>query len=122
MQEVFMTLIVFITTFGIVYLFFTTRHRERMALIEKGADATLFYSRKEDNLSMRKKRALSALKVGMVLVGMAFGVLLATILTAVTRLEEAPVYIGSILFFGGIGLIGFYIYDKKAQKSDNQTI
>ena len=32
----------FATVFGIYYVHITTRNKERMALIEKGADASLF--------------------------------------------------------------------------------
>jgi len=32
----------FLTIFGIVYLYFSTRNKERLALIEKGADASNF--------------------------------------------------------------------------------
>ncbi len=45
------TAIVFIAIiaaiFGIMYLFYSTRHKERLALIEKGADASLFNTGKE---------------------------------------------------------------------------
>ena len=32
----------FITIFGMAYLHYSTRHKERLALIEKGADASIF--------------------------------------------------------------------------------
>ena len=37
----------FAMIFGIVYLLVTSRNRERMALIERGADPTLFEARKK---------------------------------------------------------------------------
>ena len=37
----------FATVFGIYYVHITTRNKERMALIEKGADASLFNTGKE---------------------------------------------------------------------------
>ena len=37
----------FAAIFGIMYVYYTTRHKERMALIEKGADASLFNTGKE---------------------------------------------------------------------------
>ena len=37
----------FATVFGIMYIHYTTRNKERMALIEKGADASLFNTGKE---------------------------------------------------------------------------
>ena len=32
----------FLVVFGIIYLYFSTRNKERLALIEKGADASIF--------------------------------------------------------------------------------
>lgn len=31
------------TIFGVLYMHYTTRHKERIALIEKGIDASVFY-------------------------------------------------------------------------------
>lgn len=38
---IFLIILMLITSFGIFYLYFTTRNRERMALIEKGMDPNL---------------------------------------------------------------------------------
>ena len=37
----------FATVFGIMYVFYTTRNKERLALIDKGADASLFNTGKD---------------------------------------------------------------------------
>ena len=37
---IFLIVLVLITIFGIFYLYFTTRNKERMALIEKGMNPT----------------------------------------------------------------------------------
>ena len=44
MEEVLIPLIVFGTMFAMLYVYLTTRNKERLALIEKGADAKLFKS------------------------------------------------------------------------------
>lgn len=41
---IFLIILVLITIFGIFYLFFTTRNKERMALIEKGMNPNLVNS------------------------------------------------------------------------------
>ena len=40
--EVLIPMSVFATIFGVIYLYLTTRNRERMAMIEQGADPELF--------------------------------------------------------------------------------
>ncbi len=62
----------FATVFGIFYVHYTTRNKERMALIEKGADASLFNTGKE-----KFKYSLNwgkfTLKTGMFFMGIASG-------------------------------------------------
>ena len=43
-SEVIIMPAIFGVFFGMYYLFVTARNKERMALIEKGADASIFYS------------------------------------------------------------------------------
>src|SRR5512133_1139512 len=61
--------------FGIAYFYYTTRNRERLALIEKNADASIF---KIEPVTTFKK---SSLKVALLFLGGRHGVLLGTILT-----------------------------------------
>ena len=49
--EIFVPISMFAVIFGIVYLYLSTRNKERLALIEKGADATIFMSGKSKNSS-----------------------------------------------------------------------
>ena len=55
MEEILIPLIVFSSIFGMVYVFLNTRNKERLALIEKGADASLFASKKnyKSNLTLK---------------------------------------------------------------------
>ena len=41
-SEVIIMPIMLAVLFGIVYLYYSTRHKERLALIDKGVDATIF--------------------------------------------------------------------------------
>ncbi len=55
--QVLIPLSLFLMIFGIVYLFFSTRNRERMALIEKGVDASIFLKgRTKGRFSMENLR------------------------------------------------------------------
>ena len=75
MEEVLIPLIVFGTIFGVLYVFFMTRNKERLALIEKGADATLFKSGPSKN-----SFGIIILNIALLAIGIGVGVLLANLL------------------------------------------
>jgi hypothetical protein len=58
----------FATIFGIMYVHYTTRNKERMALIEKGADASLFNTGRE-GMKWSFNWNKFTLKVGMLFYG-----------------------------------------------------
>src|SRR4030095_13207478 len=96
-EEVLIPMTMFICAFGILYVYFTTRHKERLTLIEKGADPALFQSKKNwGNTSMR---------IGMFLVGISLGILTGNILSETTTLKEEVAYFSMIFLFGGVSLI-----------------
>ena len=47
MEEALVLIIIFGTIFGVFYMYFSTRNKERLALIEKGADASIFVKGKK---------------------------------------------------------------------------
>jgi hypothetical protein len=102
----------FATVFGILYVFYSTRHKERIALIEKGADASLFYIRKEDSAKLFSWSKFT-LKVGMLFMGVAIGIIVAAILSQAGVLNEGANYTAMIFFFGGLSLVLFYLIDRK---------
>ena len=97
------------TIFVITYFYYITRHRERMALIEKGADASIFYS--------RVKSQFSSLKYGIVCVGIALGILIGHVLQNIGKLPEPVAFFSMIFLFGGLSLIAFYLIAQKSNKS-----
>lgn len=120
MSEVVIVLIIFGALFGVVYLFFSTRHKERLTLIEKGADASLFYPAK-------KKKTLPwvTLKFGMLFVGIAVGAAIGILITnSITdryfQLEELFIF-SMIFLFGGISLIWNFMIERKLRKKDDET-
>ncbi len=81
-----------------------------MALIEHGKDASIF---------SQGRNTLSALKYGMVAVGIGLGIFLAALIEGANIMEEEPAYFGMMLFMGGMGLLIYYLIVKN-RKEDNQ--
>lgn len=102
----------FAMIFGIVYLSVTSRNRERMALIERGADPTLFETQKKTSGSV-------VLKVGLFFLGIGFGVVVAYLLSSGGGgMEEGAAYPAMIFIFGGIALIVSHLWQRKQDKED----
>jgi hypothetical protein len=103
----------FAMVFGIMYMFFTTRNKERMALIEKGADASLFNTGKDARgvFSWNK----FTLKIGMLAMGIALGIIIGSLLAQTSVMDEDASYSSMIFFFGGLSLVLFYIIDRKSK-------
>jgi ABC-type Mn2+/Zn2+ transport system permease subunit len=101
----------FSTGFGIIYVLVAARNKERMALIEKGIDASIF------NMD---RSAKPTLKRGMLFVGVAIGFLVGYMLDVYTEMEEPLPYFAMIFLFGGLSLIAFYFLDQKQRAQENQ--
>ncbi len=114
METLIAFIALFATIFGIMYVFYTTRHKERLALIEKGADASLFNTGKE---GMRFSFSWSkfTLKIGMLAMGIAVGIIIAAVLAQANVLDQHALYPSLIFFFGGLSLVLFYLIDRKSK-------
>ena len=106
MEAVLIPLIVFSSIFGIAYVFLNTRNKERLSLIEKGADASLFATKKNHRSNL-------TLKFGMLAVGIGVGILIASILETYTILDEEVAYPSMIFLFGGLFLVANAMIEKK---------
>ena len=95
--------------FGMFYLYFRNRHRERMSMIEKGVDPSIFIQKPSNSTS-------NALKYGLFLGGLAVGLFMGTILDYYTELEDPAVYFSMIFLFGGIGLLSYYVIERRNAK------
>jgi uncharacterized membrane protein YiaA len=106
-QEVLIPMTFFACLFGIVYIYFTTRHRERMALIEKGADPALFQVK-------QSPQGFSTLRFGLLFVGVSLGIIFGAILHAsMPSMPEETGYFSMIFMFGGLALISHHIIVRK---------
>lgn len=115
-EEIIIPIALFGTIFGVLYVFFTTRNKERLALIEKGADASLFNTGKNLFNTGKKNNKTFALKIGMFLVGIALGLLLGNVIAETTRLKEEVAYFSMTFLCGGLSLIVFYFIEQKMMK------
>jgi len=96
----------FAVIFGIFYVYITARNKERMSMIEKGADASMFVT-KRNYFAM-------TLKIGMLFVGVALGILMGSILDEYTTLPSEAGYFSMIFLFGGIALVINGLMEKKS--------
>lgn len=95
----------FLMLFGIFYLFLSTRNRERIALIEKGVDASVFMKGRNPSTSMWK---VFVVNFAYLLIGTGLGIFIALIITTYTALNDGAVYPSIIIMMAGVGLlVGF---------------
>ena len=113
-EDIIIPVVVFATIFGIFYVWIITRNKERMALIEKGADASIFFSKKRTG-----SRKNTVLGVGMFFLGIALGILIGALLANYTTLPEGVTYSSMIIFFGGLSLVIFHVIDKKSMAKED---
>lgn len=110
-MEVAILAVIFGSIFGVFYLFFSTRNKERLALIEKGADASIFMKGHAKNAAPFWKVLI--LNLSLLLMGIGLGVFLALLLDTYTSLDSDAVYPATIFFMAGIGLfVGFTLTKK----------
>lgn len=118
MEGILIPISMFIVIFGIYYLHYSTRNKERLALIEKGADASIFFSDK----AVQKRSSVPIWKVlilnmSVLLMGIGSGVFIGAILEAYTVIEEEVGFTGSIFLMAGLGLfVGFSLSKKLVEK------
>ena len=101
--------------FGIFYLFITTRNRERMAMIEKGADPALFSAARLPRNARSRGTGPGvkfSLKSGMLIIGVGIGFVISVLFHSLIHDEDiyALLVVGIIFICGGAGLVaGFYM-------------
>lgn len=84
------------------------RNKERLALIEKGMDITIL-DKKE-----YKKTNYGSLLWGLLIAGIGLGSLIGHIISNVTSMDHHLAIHCFALIFGGIGLVTYFIYKKRA--------
>ncbi|MGD1945660.1 MAG: DUF6249 domain-containing protein [Croceivirga sp.] len=105
----------FLTVFGIVYLFLSTRNKERLALIEKGVDANIFSRTK--GLGYIPSWKIFLINFAIVLISVGVAIFLASIIENIGVYSEVA-YTGTIFTMSGIGLLIGYTMTKKLEKEN----
>jgi len=105
LTPVLVLLVIFGFIYGIVYL--GVRKRERMTMLEKGVDPAVFND---------FKPGMAGIRYGLLLIGVAVGILIGNILDATTVLEEEVSYFSMIFLFGGLALVISYFLEKYHSK------
>ncbi len=116
MEVAIVFMFLFTVIFGIFYLFYSTRNKERLALIEKGVDAKIFMQGEKKKSSLTGR--IIILNLSLLLMGIGLGVFVALLLTTYSALEEEAIFPAMIFFMGGLGLfLGFNLTKKLDQES-----
>ena len=102
MVEILIPISFFATIFGIVWIAVSAKNKERLALIEKGLDASIF---KQDGQSHGR---YGALKIGLLALGIGIGLVIANILDVNGIMDDEVAYFAMIFIFGGLGLLYYY--------------
>jgi hypothetical protein len=125
-MEIAVLAIIFGTFFGIFYLYFSTRNKERMALIEKGVDASIFMKGASKRTPPIWK--IFILNLGLLAMGIGVGILLGSLLTyyfgysgtwenrPVNYITSETFYSASIFLCAGSALLIGFNQTKKLDK------
>lgn len=92
----------FLMIWGIRYL----ENKENMAMIERGMDP-------KTHKEQRRLNPSKTLKDSLLFVGAGIGLLLAIILSKAWQMDGPGLYFAFIAIFGGLGLLGAYLYERK---------
>ncbi|HSF52686.1 MAG TPA: DUF6249 domain-containing protein [Algoriphagus sp.] len=105
-EDILIPLIIFSAIFGMTYVYLTTRNKERLALIEKGADASMF--------NTGKKRGMGSiiLNLALLAIGIGLGVLVGAGLNQ-GGMDDDVAFPASIFIFGGLGLVASFFINRK---------
>lgn len=111
-SEIVIMPMLFGAIFGVVYLYYSTRNKERLALIEKGMDAGIFNRGKSQPAPIWK---ILFLNTALVMIGIGIGIFIAAILSTNFGVDEDIAYPGTIFTLAGVGLLIGYKYSPKAE-------
>jgi cadmium resistance protein CadD (predicted permease) len=96
----------------IFYTFFHTRNRERLALIAKDKDSSIWH---------KKRNKKSSLKFAILMVAFGIGAVVGFSLVEMNILSEEVTILGIIPIFLGIGLLVFHWIDQDQEYFDDQV-
>ena len=104
--EILVPFIVFSAMFGSLFVYLTTRNRERLAMIEKGMDPRTF----------KPKFNRFGIKIGLLAAGIAVGMLMGQLISHTTGMFLELAMFSMIFLFGGLGLVLDHYLARKEEK------
>lgn len=107
-RDFLVTFIIVAAIFGIIYIHYLTRHREKMAILDRGMDISEFFNKKNGKWL--------ALKYGLLSIGISIGILMGNILFTKYGFGNIVSYLSMTFLFGGISLIANFLIEKKYKK------
>lgn len=105
--------IIFGSIFGVFYLFLSTRNKERLALIDKGTDASIFIIRRQGTTKIWR---VFILNLALLLMGIGAGILLALSIQSIFNVTSEALYPGVIFLMAGVGLLTGFKITKRLDK------
>lgn len=117
MEPIIIVATVFLAIFGVFYLHYSTRNKERLALIEKGADASIFVKGKTEKTAPVWK--IFILNLSLLLIAIGLAIFIASAMVVSFGLDAEVAYPGTIFLMAGIGLlVGFFV----TKRIDNEKV
>ena len=110
MEGLFVPVAFFAAVFGIVYVIVAARNKERLAMIERGVDMTIFNADK-------RSYTYIAMKLGLLFIGIGLGVFIGSFLEIFTVLYEGQAITSLSFIFGGLGLVTGFLIEKKVKST-----
>jgi hypothetical protein len=113
MEEIVVPVVSVLSTFGsifgIAYIYFMTRHKERLALIEKELTGEIFKTTQKQYLKYW------SLKIGLLFIGVGIGTIVGFVFWTYNLDHSLGVMatFASIMFFGGLGLLVSFFIERK---------
>ena len=105
--------LVMLIIFGFIYAIVRlgVKRKEHQALLERGADPTLFQEKPSEKFT--------SMKYGLFLIGIALGIFMGDVMTRHYDMQTEAAYFSMIFLFGGIALVLSYILGKNLDKKNN---
>lgn len=114
MEPVVIMLSLFATVFGIAYVYLTSRNKERLALIEKGVDASLFATK-----GPRFSIAKFILNIALLFIGIGVGIFMGNLLEVNLLIEDEVAIPSMVFIFGGLGLVAGFFVTKRIEEKES---
>lgn len=116
--DIFPVFIPIIATVGILWVVYRSNEAKRaikMALIEKGINASLLYEPVNEN-----SRKYAALRYGLLLCGLGLGLIVGLVVTISSHIREDHavwVTLASAILFGGLGMVIYHLMVKRTDQN-----